>query len=657
MEAGIGKTTSFYVLTGLLLMGGLDLSASSSKGSADTSSPVSVGARAGVHATLPGDSTYEVTRYKLDLSIPLVSSALSGSVTITCRSLTDNLDQIILDMDTAIVISGASIDAFPLVPTYDATQLKLTLPIPQPVALHDTFTIVVHYAVGAVNNGFYSYQMSAYTDWAAAWFPCHDVPWDKATFDLHVTVPRGVEVASVGRLIGRAPSGDGLSETFNWSTDYPVATHLVGLMMSGYYSRWSDWYLSSLRDSIEISYFVFQRDSALAIQDFVHIVPAMEFFVTMIGPYPFEKYGMAEVEPLYYGGMEYQTMSMISSSWIRGDATAEDGFVHELAHQWWGDAVGFNDWYSLWLSEGFAEYSAALFAEFQYGVEAFRASMEKKRSRYLQQAALLDYSIAHPTFDYSHIPIVYKKGAWVLHMLRSVAGDEEFWRIFQDYFDQYKYSTVTIPQFQSIAEAVYGGDLGWFFSEWIYNLGYPIFDATAVTREITPGNFECAITLNQIQSSGPVFTMPLEIRLTAPNEQLDTTVWIDSPSHTVVLSLPFSPQGLEIDPFGRVLLETGIISLHDEGKTGAVAVFSLYQNYPNPFNASTTIEYQLPQRGHVSLGVFNVLGQEVAVLVDEVGDQGYQSVEFNATELPSGVYFYRLSAGGFVATKKLLLMK
>ena len=95
----------------------------------------------------------------------------------------------------------------------------------------------------------------------------------------------------------------------------------------------------------------------------------------------------------------------------------------------------------------------------------------------------------------------------------------------------------------------------------------------------------------------------------------------------------------------------------EENETGHPTEYALYQNYPNPFNPTTTIKYQIPELSFITLKVYDVLGNEVSTLVNEEKPIGDYELEFDATNLPSGIYFYRLQTGSFVETKKMLLMK
>ena len=109
-------------------------------------------------------------------------------------------------------------------------------------------------------------------------------------------------------------------------------------------------------------------------------------------------------------------------------------------------------------------------------------------------------------------------------------------------------------------------------------------------------------------------------------------------------------------PDGSVVTLGAVTSVARESEL-APRSYDLSQNYPNPFNPSTQIIFSVPEEGRATLVVFNALGQEVATLIDGSYAPGTYKVDFNATGLPSGSYFYRVQAGDFTATRKMLLMK
>jgi hypothetical protein len=137
--------------------------------------------------------------------------------------------------------------------------------------------------------------------------------------------------------------------------------------------------------------------------------------------------------------------------------------------------------------------------------------------------------------------------------------------------------------------------------------------------------------------------------------------WLNQSNISTLYSIHFIDHeiGWAVGTFGTILKTTngGVTFIEDENNITQPKDFLLEQNYPNPFNPSTKISYQLPNAGNVTLKVFDVLGREVATLVDEYKNAGRFEVEFNANNLPSGVYFYQLKAGEFVETKKMILLK
>jgi hypothetical protein len=206
-----------------------------------------------------------------------------------------------------------------------------------------------------------------------------------------------------------------------------------------------------------------------------------------------------------------------------------------------------------------------------------------------------------------------------------------------------------------------GGDLSWCWAFPFGKADLRVHDA----RQTADGGFITAMNVYRLNPVSP------SILVVKTNEQ-GSTGCFDQQLLAPAVSRPALFVTAPTLPIGRLFLTSTNVEPRVRtipmpvldvcsvtGTEEAEETFGegLLQNYPNPFNPVTIIRYELPKESNVSLRVFNMLGQEVAVLVDEVQAAGHRSVEFNASGLPSGMYLYRLTAGDFVATKKLVLLK
>jgi hypothetical protein len=150
--------------------------------------------------------------------------------------------------------------------------------------------------------------------------------------------------------------------------------------------------------------------------------------------------------------------------------------------------------------------------------------------------------------------------------------------------------------------------------------------------------------------------MPVDFRLTGAG--LDTTVrlWNNAADQYFTVHVPTLPTAAQFDPNNWILKTATVASVDDRG-TDKPGSFSLHQNYPNPFNPTTTISYRIGDRAPVVLKVFDVLGREVATLVNETQEPGEHAVAFDAGDLSSGVYYYQLRAGMLMQSRKMLVVR
>jgi len=252
----------------------------------------------------------------------------------------------------------------------------------------------------------------------------------------------------------------------------------------------------------------------------------------------------------------------------------------------------------------------------------------------------------------------YAKGACVLHMLRGIVGDSTFFDIMRTYSadPSVSYGVATTEDFQAIAEGVYGQSLNYFFYEWIYGENYPKYTVNWSKTSLGGDLYRIDLNITQNLNTNPAFfTMPVQIKFNSALGDTIVTLFNNAQSQNFQFDVNGNPTSINFDPDNWILKTLlGVTEVED---ITIPFQYTLEQNYPNPFNPSTTIEYSLPQSGLVTLKVFNVLGKEVATLVNGQNEAGKHKVDFDAAALNSGVYFYRIEIGSFVETKKMILLK
>jgi hypothetical protein len=165
------------------------------------------------------------------------------------------------------------------------------------------------------------------------------------------------------------------------------------------------------------------------------------------------------------------------------------------------------------------------------------------------------------------------------------------------------------------------------------------------------------VNINQQTNTNPTFfTMPVQIRVNRAIGDTIITVFNNAQNQTFEIAIEGEPNSINFDPDNLILKTVLSIVTGVDGEVNLNS-YALEQNYPNPFNPSTLIRYQIPIGRNVSLKVYDILGNEVAVLVNDYRDAGSYEVEFNSDQLSSGIFFYTLSSGNYTATKKMILIR
>lgn len=462
-----------------------------------------------------GQDKIDVLHYQLKLDLFTESKILSGSVIIQFKlndsavdsihfNFYDNMKikKIELNREKIEYLQNNNLLSFANTTKCDTCILEINYEgTPQKSGLGG-------FIFGKLNGKSVVYNLSE-PDFTSTWFPCNDLPTDKAMLDIYITNDSSQVSVSNGNLIDVSVSGN--RKTYHWKTIYPISTYLVSVYSSDYVS-FSDQYISlDSSDTMSVDYFVFPDQLSEARNDFKNHPKMLNVFSKLFGEYPFikEKYGVAEF--LWQAGaMEHQTITGIGSNFISGNNFFEDIYIHELAHQWWGNAVGPKSWKDIWLNEGFATYSEALYYEAISGSDALKSTMLAK---YHDRFEGKLYNPGENLFGTT----VYDKGAWVLHMLRWEIGDEVFFKILREYFNKYKYLNASTEDFKNVCEQVSGKNLEKFFAQWVFEGDDQIRIRYEWNSAIVKDLNSVTLHIQQVQTEWEVFNFKLQIHLIYKN--------------------------------------------------------------------------------------------------------------------------------------------
>ncbi|MBC7911239.1 MAG: HEAT repeat domain-containing protein [Pyrinomonadaceae bacterium] len=493
---------------------------------------------------------YDMRHIALNLSFDWEREQALGTATISFSPLTSSLRQVEFDAGNMTFTSVRLAAGGALQYETDVANEKLRIRLDKAYQPADTVTVVMAYHTNgsteksAAGQGGLTFikptpedpsrprqiWSQGQSEWNHHWFPCFDHPNDFATSEMIATVEKPLTAISNGKLVEKKTNSDN-TQTFHWKMDKPHASYLTSIVVGEFAT------VEQSYDGIPIISYVYANQVEEGKVTVARVPQMMKFFQERTGvKYPNARYGQAFVYG-FGGGMENITVTTLSDQTIHDARTeldrTQDGLLsHELAHSWFGNYVTPRTWSELWLSEGFATYCEGLWTEHHSGLDEFlylevKGNQEGYYNAWRQGVrrpiVTRNYREPDAVFDaYS-----YPRSGAVMHMLRKVLGEENWWRAVNHFLKKHAHQPVETEQFRIAIEEATGQPLEWFFDQWVYKMGHPIF---RVTQAYDPAKKALTLKVRQEQKidaenaypQARFFQTPVEIEInTAQAKRLE----------------------------------------------------------------------------------------------------------------------------------------
>ncbi|MBI1808565.1 MAG: M1 family peptidase [Gemmatimonadetes bacterium] len=508
----------------------------------------------------------DVEHYRFALTLSDSTDRIDGEATVRMRLLAAKVTRVALDLADAnparqgrgMRVRAVTRDGQPLAFVHAADRLAITLDAPFDSGA--VIELVVRYdgipadglQIKPDKYGDRTFFSDDWPDKARNWLPTIDHIADKATMEMDVTAPAHYQVVSNGLRVEETDLPGAMRRTV-WRESVPIAPWLYVLGVAPFAVQHVGDY-----HGVPLETWVFAQDRDAGFRDFaVPVKDVMDYYSTWIGPFSYEKLANIQSNSVS-GGMEAASAILYSAGSVTGTRSVRwrNVVIHEMAHQWFGDAVTENDWNDVWLSEGFATYFTLLYIEHAYGRDEFVAGLRASRKTVIDfNAKTPGYRVVHENLaDMSQVTsaMTYQKGAWVLHMLRQRMGDDRFWAGIRDYYARYRDRTASTTDFRHAMERAAGRDLSTFFDHWLYRGGVPRVEAAwqwdAAAKQVI-------VDVRQTQAEEP-FNGAVDIGITLPGaprrmERLE----LSARTGRFTFAADQEPSAVELDPDVRLLID------------------------------------------------------------------------------------------------------
>ena len=520
----------------------------------------------------PINKNIDIKHYVFQLRLTDSNDEIIGTTQVTVNFKQAGILNFRLDLinkstekkDKGMVVEGVSISNTTVNYTHENDALIIYLP--KSAVANETITFTIKYhgipfdglRIGATKFGDRSFFNENWPNRGRHWLPILDHPSDKATSEFIVTAPAHYKVVSNGLLLEESSLGNNTMLT-HWKQSVPVSSWLFVLGVADFAVQYVDDF-----EGKSIQTWVYSKNREAGFYDFKEPTKkVLAFYTKYVGPYAYEK--LANIQtPSVNGGMETSSAIFYGENLVngKGDERTKNIVVHEIAHQWFGNAVTEATWDDAWLSEGFATFFTLLYYENQYGQAEYNNRIIKAKKAVLDMTIKMpDFSIIAPrTAEKEAVTtgLTYQKGAWFLHMLRDKIGEQNFQKGIKSYYKKFYNANATTDEFRMEMEKAAGLDLKVFFKQWLYQPVNPKIDAIW-TYDAT--SHKININLTQSQLTNFNFDIPIEIGYYTKDSKTPLLLKMNLNKKQISQSFNVKgiPENIEVDP-RNVLLSSNSIT-------------------------------------------------------------------------------------------------